>query len=203
MNKRDVRDDRKVIAWDVDDVLNDLLVSFLKNMQSTGAMRHVVYKDLINNPPHAAFNMPLEQYLHNLDQFRLRHYADLIPSAAVLQWFKTHGDRFLHVAVSSAPRNYATHSAAWVMRWYGDWIRSYNFVPSPRDADTTTIKKAGYPTKADFLCSFKKIDLFIDDNSINVEAVAKLGIPTILWPQPWNNSTQSAEEALNAIESAL
>lgn len=185
------------IAWDVDDVLNDLTrcwleLAWIPNHPDCKAQ----YLDLVQNPPDVPLGITRQEYLDSLDVFRLSDTArSMKPRPAALAWFARHGDRFHHLALTSRPLCAVPIASDWVFHHFGRWIRSFNFVPSrPHD------EPYGYhQSKADFLRWLGKADYFIDDNPLFVADVQTLGIRTVLVPQPWNRAAGTLESALASI----
>jgi hypothetical protein len=186
------------IAWDVDDVLNDLMRAWLEAGWKPAHPDCVLcYEQLTANPPHALLGARLDEYLASLDAFRLSaDFADLTPRPEVLRWFESEGMRFHHLALTAVPLRAAPASAAWVLRHFGRWIRSFHFVPSPRPGD----RKATYDSsKEAFLRRHGNIDLLIDDNPAHVEGARRAGVRGILFPRPWNKATHSVAEVLAEV----
>jgi hypothetical protein len=82
------------------------------------------------------------------------------------------------------------------MRNFGNWIRSFNVLPSPR-ADVSHIQYD--TTKADFLDWLGTSDMVIDDNPKTIAEVGRRSVPTLLWPQPWNDNRVRPAEALETL----
>lgn len=186
----------RTIAWDVDDVLNDLMRAWFERSflpRHPGCPR--TYDELTENPPHRRLDVALEDYLSSLDEFRLANAAELAPEPEVLRWFEAHGDEFRHVALTATPLHTAPISAAWVMRHFGRWIRTFAVVPSPRPFDKG---KRWDATKGDWLAWFGKVDLLIDDSPANVRAADEAGVRAVLWPRPWNERRADARAAVLA-----
>ena len=169
------------IAWDVDDVLNNLTETWLATQPSPPP-----YDALTCNPPHALLNLSLDEYRESLDQFRTAHFAALAPNPEVLGWFQQCGSCAYHIALSAVPRKLAPVSAAWTFNHFGDWIRSYHFIPSPRKQDV-------FPTydehKGQFLARHGKVDILVEDNEFNASAATQQGVTVCLFPQPWNRAS--------------
>ncbi|MGO8697367.1 MAG: hypothetical protein ACLQVY_06585 [Limisphaerales bacterium] len=187
----------KTLTWDVDDVLNDQMRDWL---QRWWLPQHpqckVAYEEIKENPPQRVLSIPLQTYLDSLDAFRQELGASLRPNAAVLAWFQQHGPRFRHMALTTTPLHFADISAAWVMKHFGNWIRSFNVVPSPR----ATISHVHYDgTKAEFLDWLGPSDMMIDDNPATIAEMGQHSISTLLWPQPWNGSSMAPAEALETL----
>lgn len=188
----------KTIAWDVDDVLNDLMrVWFEEKWIIQRPKSPLRYVELAENPPHNLLGISKEEYLSSLDEFRLSiQYRKMQPVSEVKNWFLRYGRCFRHIAVTAVPVQIAHLSAEWTLRHFGCWIRTFHFVPSVR---------RGYSfirydkTKKDFLQWLNKVDMFVDDNEINVRAAKKTGIKGILFPRPWNASKLSVKETLEMI----
>ena len=186
------------IAWDVDDVLNDLMRTWFETWWRPQHPDSILnYEDIKKNPPRQLLGVELDEYLQSLDDFRLSgHYEQMQPNPNVLDWFKRHGPSFRHIAVTSVPRLAAPVSASWVIRYFGDWIRTFHLVPSPRPGDIPTTFES---TKAGYLKWLNRVDIFIDDNEKNVYEVKALGIRSFLVYQPWNSSGTEIEKILSKI----
>jgi FMN phosphatase YigB (HAD superfamily) len=173
----------KTIVWDVDDVLNDLMRDWLEHAQKEGLVDPGrAYGDIAQNPPHRELGIPLEAYLLSLDGFRQDHLEHLRPNPELLAWFSLHGHRCRHIVLTAVPLKAAHLSAAWVMRHFGLWIRSFNVVPSRREDDGLT----DYETKKEFLGWWRQADILVDDSELHVDAANELGIKGVLMPRPWN-----------------
>jgi hypothetical protein len=186
------------IAWDVDDVLNDLAHAWFETSWKVTHPHCVLrYEQLTANPPHALLGARLDEYLASLDAFRLSaHFAALAPRPEVLRWFASEGERFHHLALTAVPLRAAPDSAAWVLRHFGRWIRSFHFVPSPRPGDPEVTYDS---SKEAFLRRHSTIDLLIDDNPAHVEGARRAGVRGILFPRPWNKAKHSVSEVLAEV----
>lgn len=186
------------IIWDVDDVLNSLTqVWFETHWLREHPECSLRYEELVENPPHRLLQVPLGVYLDSLDRFRTTGpFARLEPVAEVLAWFEQHGEAFRHIALTATPLQSASHSAEWVMRLFGRWIRGFCLVPSARE---------GRPhprfdlTKAEFITWWGKGDVFVDDNPGNIEAARALGLRTVLIPRPWNECRLTLAQSLQQL----
>jgi len=179
------------IAWDVDDVLNDLtFVWFNEDWLPAHPQCAVGWEQLTENPCHETLGISLEAYLQALDRFRDSDmFPALSPRAEIASWFVEHGPRWHHFALTAVPRRAAHRSAAWVFEHFGDWIRGLHFVPSRR----ATERAPRYDeSKAAYLQRIGPVNLFIDDNEQTVAAVKALGIRTLLFPRPWNGMRQES-----------
>lgn len=186
------------IAWDVDDVLNDLMRTwFMKAWLPSHPGSRVAYEDLRSNPPHEVLGVALEEYLSSLDGFRQTCYADLPPLPEALAWFEQHGDRYRHLAVTAVPLPYAPISAAWTMRHFGRWIRSFHFVPSARRGESIPSYDR---SKREFLGWWGRADALVDDHLENVESVRQAGMRGVLMPRPWNGGADGVAETFRMLE---
>ncbi|QER42857.1 hypothetical protein F1847_08930 [Thermodesulfobacterium sp. TA1] len=186
----------KIIAWDVDDVLNNLMESWFE-WYKMGKNLNLKYQNLKENPPYKILGISLDEYLISLDEFRLSNfYQEMQPREEVLKWFKTYGEKFRHIAITSTPISTASTTSQWVFKHFGKWIRTFHFVPSSRKDITAPIYDQN---KADFLKWLGKVDIFIDDNEENINQAKALGIFTILFPAPWNSSKNTEKETLELI----
>jgi len=190
--------DVKTIAWDVDDVLNDLMCAWF---ESCWMPSHpdcpLRYDQISENPPDALLGISRAEYLASLDGFRLSESArTMLPAPEVLAWFREYGRNFRHLALTAVPLRAASVSAAWVMRHFGSWIRSFHLVPSPRQDE----KIPDYDqTKEDFLRWWGKVDILVDDNPVNVASAQRLGIQALLVSRPWNQGKQTLAQTLDVL----
>ena len=105
----------KTIAWDIDDVLNDLMYLWFQSWNTDNSASAVRYADLMENPPHGILGITMESYLKSLDTFRLSSsYLDMEPIKEVSEWFVDNGSRFRHIALTAVPLSAASVSAQWV-----------------------------------------------------------------------------------------
>ena len=96
-----------LIAWDVDDVLNDLTREWLE-----WSGLPAPYAALLANPPHVELGITREWYLSSLDEFRRTRFEQLAPAEPVLKWLERSGQRARHIALTSTPLFAAPRSAA-------------------------------------------------------------------------------------------
>ena len=189
----------KTIIWDVDDVLNDLMRLWLQDhQQKYPRKKELMLEDITRNPPHKFIGTTLEKYQDSLDRFRFSDaYETMRPNKEVMAWFKKNGKYARHMALSSVPLSAACLSSKWVLKNFGQWIRTYSFVPSLRK------KLATIPydrTKADHLKWLNKKDIvFIDDNETNVLEARKLGIKSLIYPRPWNSEKRPVDVVLSQL----
>ncbi len=175
------------VVWDVDDVLNDLMVQWfhygwrIDNPDCT-----LPFERLTSNPPHAALGVDPGIYLESIDRFRRTERADnMIPNPEVLAWFQRSGSRCRHIALTSRPLETAPGVAHWVMRHFGAWIRCFGVVPSRPDASLPVYDRS----KGEFLAWLGRADVLIDDSTENILQAGSLGLRTLQPAQPWNAST--------------
>lgn len=189
----------QTIAWDVDDVLNSLMrVWFEEKWLKEHADCKVRYSDIKKNPPHQILGISREEYLRSLDEFRLSAgYQNMSGTPEIKEWFLRFGYRYRHVVVTATPLIAASASSAWVLRNFGEWIRTFHFIPSKREGQA--IPKYD-ESKAEFLKWLGNVDYFIDDSEQNLKGVEELGIKCILFPRPWNNCKSSINEQLKIME---
>jgi hypothetical protein len=179
--------DKKVIVWDLDDVLNNFTEAWLKlGWQAEHPECHVAYGRLRSNPPLTELNTTQAEYLESLDRFRISQAAQkLRPNPALLDWFGRKGGQFRHHILTARPVQAVSPGAAWVFNHFGKWVRDFHFVPSPRPGEFLP----NYETnKAEVLARLGRVDFFVDDSPQNVSDAAKLGIDSFVFPQPWNRT---------------
>jgi hypothetical protein len=191
----------QTIIWDVDDVLNDLTREwFMAQWLPEHSGCAVRFEELTRNPPHALLGTTEQDYLTSLDSFRLSDAGrDLPPNREVLAWFEQEGARFRHVALTATPLMNAQHAASWVLRYFGRWIRTFAFVPSPRPGDPPS---AYDRSKKEFLAWWGRADILIDDSPSHTAAAAQLGIRTFLVSQPWSRGGEPMGDILEALNIA-
>jgi hypothetical protein len=184
----------KTIVWDVDDVLNTLLATWLETAwRPTHPSCTVTCAQLTENPPQRLLGITAAEYRQSLDEFRLNRFGQLHPVAEIVAWFETHGGNFRHIALTATPLHTAPGSAAWVMRHFGRWIRTFAVVPSPRPDD---LGPAYDRSKADYLRWWGQADILVDDHPAHVIAAQKLGLTGLLVVQPWNQNGLTTSQLL-------
>jgi hypothetical protein len=187
----------KTLVWDVDDVLNDLMRTwFEKAWLPAHPDCSIRYEQLQANPPDAFLGVDRHQYLASMDLFRLSPEGmELHPDDELLTWFSAHGSRFRHMALTARPLESAPAVAAWVMQYFGSWIRVFGVVPSRAPLSAPVYDN----TKGEYLRWLGKGDVLIDDSPENLAQAAALGLQTFAWPQPWNRASTSKAEILNQL----
>jgi hypothetical protein len=186
------------IAWDVDDVLNDLMrMWFEQQWLPAHPDCQASYADLRANPPETILGATRDEYLCSLDTFRRTHYAELAPLPEAVAWFERCGDEYRHMALTAVPLQCAPLSAAWVVRHFGRWIRSFHFVPSPRNGESIPQYDRN---KRDFLGWFGKADVLVDDMPANVDSARDAGVRAVLMPRPWNGGRENPADAFRKLE---
>lgn len=175
------------IVWDVDDVLNDLMLQwFHLGWKAEHPDCRLRFAELTRNPPHEVLGIAREEYLASLDLFRNTDAGQhLSPNPEILQWLIERGDRFRHIALTARPLETAPAVSAWVMKHFGAWIRCFGVVPSRSISGEPVYDR----TKGDFLKWLKCGDILIDDADDNVRDAESLGLKTFQVAQPWNKST--------------
>jgi hypothetical protein len=192
------RESMRTIVWDLDDVLNNLMQAWLEQYWLPDHPNcRIRYDDLLENPPHRILGIELNEYLDSLDAFRHSETArELIPNPEILGWFNQYGYQFRHMVLTATPLHCAPIMSEWVLRNFGQWVRSFNFVPSERVHQPTI----GYDrSKIDFLNWWGKADIFIDDNPYLVKTAQENGIQSYLLSQPWNQNQQTTAEFLSML----
>lgn len=192
----------KTIAWDIDDVLNDLMRRWLNDKWLVEhADCRVTFEQITENTPQRIIGGSLDEYRKSLDDFRLsKAYRLMQPDQEILGWFNEHGGLARHIALTAVPTGAAHISADWVMRNFGRWIRSFNFVPSPREGELVNAQEL---TKADYLKWLGKVDLLIEDSQENIQQAEALGIKGILIKRPWNNGGLTVKDTLIEINKVI
>ena len=190
------------IAWDVDDILNDLMRCWLvdKWLPEHPDCK-VCFEQITQNTPEHIINRPKEEYQLSLDAFRLSGvYLRLQPNPEILAWFEEFGGKARHIALTSVPLKAAHISADWVMKNFGKWIRSFNFIPSTRKGEQ--VPEYSH-TKADYLKWLDKVDVLVEDNEQNIREAEELEVKGILVKKPWNKSNLAVKDALIEIDKII
>ena len=188
-----------IIVWDVDDVLNRLMDSWLKSWNQKNDL-NVALMNIKDNPPHEILKISKETYFNSLDDFRNSEAGiNVEENSTVKNWFENHGSRFYHMACSARPIHTMPNQAWWIYHNYGQWIHTVHVAGTGRN------KEMDYKniSKADFISWIDKEVLFIDDSEENVNAVSETGSETMLYPQPWNSSKHSEEEFIAKLNEKL
>ena len=171
------------IAWDVDDVLNNLTEAWLKDYNERCGFGYK-YEDLTQNPPCKLLKLSHSEYIDLLDSFRLSEKAkNLDANLKILKWMKQYSGKFSHIALTATSAHTAHNSAFWVLKNYGQYIHSYNIIPAKRNYTIAT----RYKTKKDFLLAHEDVKILVDDNIQNIEEANSCGVKAYLLKQPWNN----------------
>jgi hypothetical protein len=177
----------KTIVWDLDDVFNDLMESWLAlAWLEEHPESRIRFDELKSNPPLRELNTTRAEYLASLDRFRLSSAGmSLRPNPLLCEWFERHGHEFHHHILTARPVNCVASAASWVFCHFGRWIRHFHFVPSPRAGESLPSCDL---SKADVLQQLGQVDFFVDDSVENVREASEQGICSYLFPQPWNHS---------------
>jgi len=188
----------RIVVWDVDDVLNDLMRQWLENVWTPAHPAQVVpYEDLRENPPHALLGITSSEYLSSLDEFRLSTgYAQQVPNPDILAWLQDQGGRCRHIALTATALRTAPTAAAWVLRHFGRWIREFAFIPAPRAGE---VLPAYDLDKGAWLARLGTPAVLVDDSPQNVAAATAAGAVALFWPRPWNGCGASVAETLQAL----
>jgi hypothetical protein len=185
------------IVWDVDDVLNDLMLQWFSHCwlekQSDCAIK---YCELTSNPPHAVLEISRDEYLTSLDQFRKTDRAlQMEPNPLVLQWMQQHGERFRHIALTARPLDSAPNVAEWLLRHFGAWIRCIGVVHTRENDRFPAYDR----NKGEFLDWLHCGDIMVDDSAQNIRQAQARGLKALLYPQPWNESCSTVDALLDEL----
>lgn len=185
------------IAWDVDDVLNNLMEAWLAEAwKPIHPECKIPYSGISENPPHRLLGTSESDYLSSLDTFRLSDRArTLKPNRAVAEWLRDYGSEYHHIALTARPLESAPQAAEWTLRHFHSHIRTFAVVPARLSANTPNYHR----DKSDFMRWFGKVDVLVDDSEENIRAAQKAGIHGVLYPQPWNRATDSIQTVLESL----
>lgn len=185
------------IVWDVDDVLNELMQTwFTESWKPWHLACELSYSDITENPPDRVLGVSQPEFLSSLDTFRVSERArNMQPNPAVLDWLQSCGSGYRHMALTARPLNSAAYAAEWVFRHFGAYIRSFGVVPTRLSPGAPAYDR----DKGEFLRWLGKADILVDDSEENPRKAAALGIRGVLYPQPWNHSSQTVCKALESL----
>lgn len=189
------------IAWDVDDVLNDLMRVWLTEIwQPSHPECSIGYGGIVENPPDRVLGIERSEYLQSLDAFRASERArEMAPNGAVLDWLERNGTKCRHIALTARPLDTTPHAAEWVFRHFSRHLRAFGVVPSRLGIDVPVYDQG----KDGFLMWFGGPSVLVDDSAENVRAATAVGVESVLYPQPWNESTSTVAEALDRLSSLI
>ena len=187
-----------VIVWDRDDVLVDSTRHWLEDWWKPAHPEcQTTYQELKENPPLRILGIGREEYLASLDEFRHSPQAAAVePIQEVLDWFRESGHLYRHFVLTATSLDTAAAASAWTFHHFGAWVRSFHLVPSARDSQSIPEYDSD---KASYIGSLGRGDVLIDDSKANVEAVQRLGLAGILFPQPWNGGDCEITQALDRL----
>jgi len=188
----------RIVVWDVDDVLNDLMRVWLDGVWTPTHPRQVMrFEDVLENPPHGLLGISSGDYLSSLDEFRLgTGYAEQVPNPDILAWLQVNGGRCRHIALTATALRTAPTTAAWVLRHFGRWIREFAFIPAPRareDLPTYDVDKGAW------LARLGSPAILVDDSPQNAAAATSAGAVALCWPRPWNDCRATVPETLQSL----
>jgi hypothetical protein len=172
-----------LVAWDVDDVLNDLTHQWASWSGVDLSEPHPPTGDSATWM--STFGLKQADYLASLDAFRLELYGSLDPNPMIQtlleNWPSPHET---HIALTATPLFAQSIVAEWVMRHFGRWLRAVWFCPSQRLSDPP-----GTPvvSKGAVVGRFSGRAVLIDDSIVNLETVAEPA-KALAYPRPWNSS---------------
>ena len=189
----------KIIVWDVDDVLNDLMRCWFEQywllFHPDCKLRYV---NITENPPHRILGINLKEYLDSLDTFRVSKKAEeMQPVPEVISWFTKYGEYYRHIALTARPLNTISSASAWVFRYFGTWIRGFHFIPVYREGQHIPEYDRG---KGEYLLGLGELAVLVDDNPANIDQARKVGVKGVLMPRPWNKNNSSIIEALELLK---
>lgn len=188
----------KTIVWDIDDVLNELMLCWFQYFcEIRQDIIPIGFDDLKKNPPCNILDISLDEYLTSLDNFRASENSrNMTPNNKIITWFHEYGHKYRHIALTSRSRKTISVLAEWLFRFYGDWIRTISFIPSERSGENLPVYDS---SKAEFLKWLDKVDLFIDDSEENILDAKRAGVNAVLFPRPWNSSALTVDKLLHQV----
>jgi hypothetical protein len=185
------------IAWDVDDVLNNLMWAwFHEEWLQSHPNCLLQYRDLVENPPHRVLGIEPHEFLAMIDAYRASDKAaKLMPNQEILDWLAIYGASCLHVVLTARPVNSLPQMSHWMFRHFGAYVRALGVVPVRLKPG----EPAYHRNKGEFLTWFGKVDAMIDDSEENLRSVEASGVRGILFPQPWNRNQGTVADTLRLL----
>jgi phosphoglycolate phosphatase-like HAD superfamily hydrolase len=191
----------KTIVWDLDDVLNNLMQSWLSGTRHRVQSTYLVpYEKLTENPPDRILGMTRNEYLSSLDSFRISDEArSMVPAQNLVHWFNRYGHIARHMVLTGRPVDTMPMAADWVYRHFGRWIRTVSYVPSRQEEQIGGHDRS----KKEFLEWLAHADILIDDSPENIHGARSIGITAVMMPQPWNDAPPGLEHMLHTLTGIL
>jgi hypothetical protein len=185
------------IAWDIDDVLNELMRTwFTEVWKREHTDCGMSYSDITENPPDRVLGISRSEYLFSLDEFRVSEQARaMAPNPSVLQWLQESGANHRHIALTARPLESAPHAAEWLFRHFGNYMRTVAVVPTRFPAGAPLYDR----DKAEYLSWLGKANVLVDDSEENIRGAERLGVRGVVYPQPWNHASQTVGETLQSL----
>ena len=188
----------QTIAWDVDDVLNDLMRVWLDlwwvpsnpQPQVRSAARG-------KNPPHDLVGTTLMEYQSSLDSFRLWvFFRRMEPIADVRSWSHLPRRPVSSHRIDRRPAPLTTGLGGVGDPSLRALIRGFHFVPSLRHGEDLPTYDL---TKGEYFRRVAHVDVIIDDNRDHVDDARRSGLKAVLFPRPWNRCKSTVPEALDEL----
>ncbi len=185
------------IAWDMDDVLNDLIWAwFHEEWLPSHPDCRLQYRDLLENPPHRILGIESGEFVNMIDAYRESDKAaKLTPSPQILDWLASYGALCLHAVVTARPIGSLPQMSHWLFRHFGGYVRALGVVPVRLKPG----EPAYHNTKGEFRSWFGKIDVLVDDSEENLRSAEASGVRGILFPQPWNSNRGTVSDTLRLV----
>jgi len=175
----------KTIIWDFDDVLFETL-RYWTVWYGHEPGKHILYQNIIDNPPLLAAGITYDEYRISMDAFRTSDFArSLKPASDLLEWFETYGNRFMHILLTARPLSAMASASAWVYTYFGRWIHTISHISSPRPGDRI---HNHFANKGEWINHFDPEGYYLDDSPSHIASVLSPRIKPFLVSQPWNNS---------------
>jgi len=186
----------KTIIWDVDDVLNNLMEGWLSSAwKPAHSDCGLSYSELTENPPYRLLGVSAQDYYASLDAYRPVADKEMEPRWTILDWLWKEGRDYRHVALTARPLHDTASCAEWIMRHLGDYVRTFAVVPRRTSRETPQYDR----TKVDYLRWLGHYTVLVDDDLDTVGAARRAGLRAVLFPQPWNRSKDTVDQALAKI----
>ncbi len=168
------------MAWDVDDVLNDLSAAWASH-------EGLDWKSARGGSPKemaSSLGIPEDEYLASLDRFRREEYRFLSPNPFIRDWLSQAAGSVRSVAITRTPIRTAGQVSRWVFETYGHLIQGYFVALSPRREDPVNTT---YESKADVVRRIVGVVALVDDQPANFSDLP-VTCAALEYPRAWNSA---------------
>lgn len=166
----------KLIGIDIDEVLSDTVVGFLKFFNNKHGTKHT-YDEITDYSFTKSLNIsPDEEKANLMEFFASKYFVDIEPitgSVEAIQKLSRTNELF---AISSRPPVLMSLTNFWLDKYFKGCFREVILTDSHFDSSITKSK----------VCIEKHLDYFVEDVMKYAEDCASVGVTVFLLDKPWN-----------------